>query len=128
RLKALCHKGLRTFSSKIAKMAKNITMKTVFHRKFDRKDEIKMKLFVVDVEKEDAIVHNIEFESGKYLNPSRLKGDYHTQAQQLLSLVSDQLPDKVVFNERAFGVVVKDQFKKLCQQKGYTYKDNGWLI
>jgi hypothetical protein len=86
-----------------------------------------LKIFVADAKRADsgsfAIVQIVEVESGKLHTKTIGRKHYELGAtisyivHELIKLILEEKPDKIVFDEVGFGIALRDSFRQEIKSK-----------
>lgn len=86
-------------------------------------------IYIVDVGREETLIHVIDLENGKYLMPKRVHGNFKEQTQQIINLVEIFKPEQIIFDEMGVGRGVVDMFpiEMKALRAYFTMDDTGRL-
>mgnify|MGYP001397560179 CR=1 FL=1 len=84
-----------------------------------------MNVFYFDWGREDSKVYRMDIANGKDLQSRTIRGSLDEQIDSLISLVENNRPHKIIFDEVNMGIMFKDRFAKLGKIKGIYLDKNG---
>ena len=83
-----------------------------------------MKVFIIETDISESIIHKIDIENGDYLTPRRLTGNMVKRASDGLVEILKERPSKVIVEKIARGESFLDNLINTMQKHGISLSED----
>ncbi|MED3440240.1 hypothetical protein P4393_12315 [Bacillus subtilis] len=87
-----------------------------------------MKLMVVDVNRDETLIHEVLVNEGKHVALKRISGHFNEQARELTLFVLKERPEKLIIEDVGIGKGLLDAVNKEMSSCGFKLKDDGTVV
>jgi hypothetical protein len=98
-------------------------MKLNFHE-----EENSMKLFIVEVTREETFINEILVDKGKFKAFRKISGNFIQQAEQIVLLLLKEKPDKIIVEDVGIGKGLIDALINIMSNYKLELLNNGTVL